>query len=115
MYRRNPEAEEAVLERAYQALAGDRRPGIHATDLVFCLRKPFFRRGSRSYPGREVALLHLLGAGHHRILEGLAAEVQVERDGILCTIDAVEEDGSGPIVCEPFPPASPSPGQAPHP
>jgi len=79
--------EQTILERLKQ---WQPRENIHLTDLVFCLRRSFFRRRVNIPPTDHEVLLWLSGRAHHGLLEPQVREVKLERDGIIGTADGIE-------------------------
>lgn len=75
------------------------RKEIHVSDLVFCLRKAYFRRVKPEPPTAVELGFFLDGARRHSALEALGlgvAEKEVERFGVVGHIDVLL-DGNAPV------------------
>jgi len=66
------------------------RPGIHLSDLLLCLRKAWYRKKGLAPGSDEDVVYWITGKGYHAILEEEAKEVELEKDGIIGTIDALK-------------------------
>lgn len=67
-----PEIASAVLRAALeQSAEKQREPGLHVSDLIYCLRKRWYQRNGISCPPEtdESLSIMLLGEGHHGVIE----------------------------------------------
>lgn len=86
-FEEDPVEAEVVLRRAYAAHDREypRAPGLHASDLIFCLRKAWLRFHTagqlETYPSVRDLTMWLTGLGHHVVLE--AAYPNVEVSGVI--------------------------------
>lgn len=66
-----------------------REPKIHRSDLIYCLRKAYFRLTGVEPPEHSVVEFTVIGKTLHRIIERSFKyrEVEMEKDGILGTVD----------------------------
>jgi CRISPR/Cas system-associated exonuclease Cas4 (RecB family) len=63
---------------------------FHVTELVGCLRKPFFlRKGIPQEKSEKSVLAKKLGSAIHELLPFAIKEVVVEKDGVVGHIDAI--------------------------
>lgn len=94
--RENPDAVMELLRLAqeHRAETKPRAPGLHASDLIYCRRKAWYRRQSgapEEVLDEETLCLFLMGQGHHNVFERCAPEKEVvlELEGIvvICTPD----------------------------
>src|SRR3954467_8123632 len=70
--RENPAAAAAMIAaaKATQALAHPRAEGIHVSDLIYCLRKAWYKRNGYTEPESvEQDTMFLMGQGHHGLLQ----------------------------------------------
>lgn len=107
-YTANP-AKADELIRAVQARteAEDaREPGLHASDLIYCLRKAWYRRNGHVEAERDTDgnLTLLIGKGFHTLLEGGRPEdheiLDTAAGPVHGTIDMVEYEDGLPIPVE---------------
>lgn len=77
-------------------------PRIHRSDLIYCLRKAYFRLAGIEPPEPLVIEFTVIGKTLHRIIErGFKyKEVEMEKDGILGTVDIVTLFGGRRLVIE---------------
>jgi len=73
----------------------ERLSEIHVSDLVYCLKKAYFRRkGYEKVESRESLMTKSLGKGHHHLYEVLKdhlKEVEIKKFGVTGTIDMLGE------------------------
>lgn len=89
------EFRDELLERLHVAFSRSDREGIHISDLIYCLRKAWYRR----QPGYEQdltddsILYFVRGRSLGDLIEKMfpKREFIVEHDGVIGTIDAVDE------------------------
>lgn len=67
------------------------RTGIHVSDLLYCLRKTYFRRVNEIPITDRMQLLFAIGKAMHNYLHPGQGEQSVEVDGILCSPDNTED------------------------
>jgi len=86
----NPEIERYILDRL-KSVRSDK--SIHVTDLIYCLRKAWYRiKGYDANIPDEAVMATGLGRGLHEVFETSPfKEVQVERDGIVGSIDMIAD------------------------
>jgi hypothetical protein len=102
LLKENPEAAREMLlaAKAAQEAAHPRAEGLHVSDLIYCLRKAWYRRNGYPEPERSVedeAIL-LMGQGHHGLLQ---CQGEYERpvvinfvaESVHGTVDLVLPDG----------------------
>lgn len=78
-----------IAQREFQE-----RTGIHQSDLVFCLNKSALRRLKPLPTTDEEVLLYSIGWATQRWLTGQEEdEPEIEKDGIIVTLDATTSDG----------------------
>lgn len=78
----DPGYAEQILRRAYLNIeaANDRDSGLHASDLVFCSRKTWYRLQDEKHkvpkptPDARKLALWLAGQGHHQILQAVGGQ-----------------------------------------
>jgi len=69
------------------------RPGVHISDLANpCLRHTYYTKKGLAPATDEDLLLWLAGKAHHSLLEGRLREITLEKDGIIGTIDCIDEE-----------------------
>lgn len=80
-FEESPDLAEVLLRRAHAARERlhPREPGLHASDLIFCLKKAWYKNGGAdTYPAPEPSLadltLWITGSGHHAVLEAIGSE-----------------------------------------
>lgn len=91
---------QAAREQAYPRIAPNE---VHVSDLIYCLRKSWYRKRAVRGAGldEDTALLFMMGQGFHLVLQAMGdAEVPIEFDGIHGTIDLIEVDGELSVPCE---------------
>ena len=83
------------IEDRMRAESEERLKQIHVSDLVYCLKKAFWRRqGYEEEFGEKDLTVRGLGRGHHgflEVLQGALREVEVERFGVVGTLDMLED------------------------
>lgn len=107
IYTENPVAADILIDTVWRSrqLAHAREEGVHVSDLIYCLRKAWYRQ--HGYPEPElppqVKLKMLLGEGLGTLLENGDGEIKAGLRtpyGVLHgTIDLLQKDGDT-IVCE---------------
>ncbi len=65
------------------------RKGIHITDLIYCLRKAYFRKILNIPPTEEQVLYYATGLFYHNLFEENLREIEIELDGITGTLDCI--------------------------
>jgi hypothetical protein len=98
--RENPDAAVAMIAaaKAARAAAHPRAEGLHVSDLVYCLRRAWYRRHGYPEPESiEQDTIFLMGEGHHGLLQcqgEYEVPVQLDLDGITVhgTIDLIPPD-----------------------
>jgi CRISPR/Cas system-associated exonuclease Cas4 (RecB family) len=107
-YRENPAVSDQLI-RAVQARTEEldaREPGLHSSDLIYCLRKAWYRLNGEVEAERTTDgnLTLLIGKGFHTLLEQGKAEDRVILDTaagpVHGTIDIVEYEDGLPIPVE---------------
>ena len=87
------EMDEEFKRKFIDSLVSERDGKIHVTDLIYCLRKAYYRKkGTKGLAEDKRILAQASGRGIHTILEtSYWNEVPVERDGIVGTIDMIKD------------------------
>lgn len=88
----NPVAAFEMMTRAYDAheKANPRDPGLHASDLIFCPRKTWYKaRMPKLAPGMRDMTMWLAGLGHHAVLQSIGAREVVKTYTLYCHPDRV--------------------------
>jgi CRISPR/Cas system-associated exonuclease Cas4 (RecB family) len=91
---------QAAREEAYPRIAPNE---VHVSDLIYCLRKSWYRRQVIRGAGldEDTALLFMMGQGFHLVLQALGdSEIPIEFDGIHGTVDLIECEGELAVPCE---------------
>lgn len=93
---------QAAREAAFPRVAPNE---VHVSDLIYCLRKSWYRRQTVKGAGldEDTALLFMMGQGFHLVLQAMGdSEIPIEFDGIHGTVDLIEceDDWIDPICCE---------------
>lgn len=91
---RDVAGEAAFFERAREFYSRSRY-GVHLSDLLGCLRKPYWQRIDPIPPDDEDVLFFILGEGHHEVLQrlfGARAEVKLRWQGIHFSVDVLENE-----------------------
>lgn len=70
---------------------GGTRTGVHVSDLLYCLRKTYFRRVYDIPVTDRMQLLFAIGYSMHNYLHPGQGEESVEVDGIICSPDNTGE------------------------
>jgi hypothetical protein len=83
------------VEARMKAENEERLKAIHVSDLVYCLKKAYWRRQGyeEAYSEKDLTVRGL-GKGHHNFLEtlrGAVREAEVERHGVIGHIDMLED------------------------
>lgn len=88
---RDPYYEQILKERLWRGGLFRRDPHIHRGDLIYCLRKGYFRLMGIEPPELPFIEFSVIGKTLHRIIERSFkyTEEEVEKDGILGTIDII--------------------------
>ena len=87
--RRNKQLEERVY-KALQDRYIEKRNKLHVSDVVYCLRKAFYRRTTGRPPTKKQLVWFLLGEISHKILQELGweyKEYEISKDGLVGHID----------------------------
>jgi hypothetical protein len=78
----NPTYAEQIVREAHDHLNQEpREPGYHVSDLIYCLRKSYYRRTQQDDSGgyrSKTAPMFLLGQAHHVLLQRGAPETKVK-------------------------------------
>lgn len=100
--RENPAYVSELLQRIGRKMVEERVPGIHVSDLLYCLPKSYWRKrlGTPDVVDEEATLVFLLGKGLHFLFEEGRPEVSRLTDAIIASPDKFEVDDISPIVIE---------------
>lgn len=84
---KNSEMKEIIYNNIRATMTKE-RTGIHLSDLIYCIRKPYFRKmGLSSLPSNELCVLWMTGYAFQAYMFPLDEEITIQVDGINCTPD----------------------------
>jgi CRISPR/Cas system-associated exonuclease Cas4 (RecB family) len=90
------EYRDVVLEKLYKKFASGNRGGYHVSDLVYSLRKAWYRRQPEYKQDltKDTILYFVRGRSLGDVLEKIfdKQELEVKHDGVVGHIDAVDEE-----------------------
>ncbi len=67
-----------------------KRTGVHVSDVLYCLRKTFFRRTLGTESTRRQELLYVTGTAIHYYLQPEQGETSIELDGLSASPDVLD-------------------------
>jgi len=96
---RDQKNEHKFKKLIFQHQQADREKLIHVSDLVYCLRKAFFRLKGITPTDEVHAEYMVIGKTLHKIVQEVFkyVEVEVEKYGVKGTIDILENEKKVPI------------------
>lgn len=79
------------LEEKMRSEDEERLKEIHVSDIVYCLKKAYYRRkGLKGVETKESLMIKSIGKGHHHayeVLKGYLKETEVKRYGVVGHVD----------------------------